>query len=97
MGLLQVRVDDETKNKASTIYEALGLDLSTAVRLFLMRSISEGGIPFDMKIDKETLEGIIALKSMQQKSIQNGNDKMSLDDINSEIKKVRDMGEKDAN
>ena len=46
--LLQLRVDDELKNKASDIYEQLGMDLPTAIRIFLTRSVQERGIPFSM-------------------------------------------------
>ncbi|MDD7224360.1 MAG: type II toxin-antitoxin system RelB/DinJ family antitoxin, partial [Lachnospiraceae bacterium] len=36
--LVQVRIDDELKNQATAVYDALGIDLSTAVRMFLKRS-----------------------------------------------------------
>ena len=32
--VLQVRVDDELKAQAAAIYEDLGIDLSTAIRMF---------------------------------------------------------------
>ena len=51
--LLQVRVDESLKSEASTIYENLGIDLSTAVRMFLKRSVLENGIPFAMKLPKD--------------------------------------------
>ena len=51
MPMLQVRIDEETKEKASLIYDELGIDLSTAVRMFLKKSIMVGGVPFDMKLD----------------------------------------------
>ena len=35
MVVIQVRVGDELKNQASLIYESLGMDISTAVRIFL--------------------------------------------------------------
>ena len=51
--LIQVRVDEELKNQASEIYEALGLDLSSAIRMFLKRSIIENGIPFSTTLPKD--------------------------------------------
>ena len=44
--MLQVRVDEKLKQQASEIYEAMGIDLSTAVRMFLLKSVEAGGIPF---------------------------------------------------
>ena len=90
MGVLQVRVDDELKNQASAVYDALGVDLSTAVRMFLKKSVLVGGVPFDTKIDDVTLRGIMAANSMRSTSERNGNSEMTLDEINEEIKKSRD-------
>lgn len=90
MGVLQVRVDDELKNQASAVYDALGVDLSTAVRMFLKKSVLVGGVPFDTKIDDVTLRGIMAANSMRSTSERNGNSEMTLDEINEEIKNARD-------
>ena len=43
---IQVRVDDELKDAADTLFTSLGLDTSTAVRMFLVTSTETGGIPF---------------------------------------------------
>ena len=43
---IQVRVDDELKNAADSLFTSLGLDTSTAVRMFLVASTESGGIPF---------------------------------------------------
>lgn len=89
MALLQIRIDDELKNQASILYNEIGLDLSTAVRMFLKKSIQEGGIPFDTKIDESTFKALLAVDSMRVISEQNGNSEMSLDEINDEISKAR--------
>lgn len=89
MELIQVRVDSETKAAATALFEALGMDLSTAIRSFLKKSIAEGGMPFDIKLDESTLKAIAAVRSMREISEANGNSKMTLDDINREIKQTR--------
>jgi DNA-damage-inducible protein J len=43
---IQVRVDDELKDSADSLFTSLGLDTSTAVRMFLVASTEAGGIPF---------------------------------------------------
>ncbi|MBR1375527.1 MAG: type II toxin-antitoxin system RelB/DinJ family antitoxin [Cardiobacteriaceae bacterium] len=48
--LLQVRVDADLKQEATEIYEQIGLDLPTAVRMFLSRSVLEEGLPFDANL-----------------------------------------------
>ena len=89
MAILQVRISDELKNQAAAVYNELGIDLSTAVRMFLKKSISEGGFPFSTKIDEETLKAIIAIDNIRTTSEKNGNSSMTLKEINEEIKKVR--------
>ena len=51
--VLQIRVDADLKAKAAVIYEKLGIDLPTAVRIFLKRSIMENGLPFEMTLPTE--------------------------------------------
>ena len=43
---IQVRVDDQLKDSADSLFTSLGLDTSTAVRMFLVASTEAGGIPF---------------------------------------------------
>ena len=49
MATLQVRVDDNLKTAADDLFTSLGLDTSTAVRMFLVASMEAGGIPFAVK------------------------------------------------
>jgi DNA-damage-inducible protein J len=46
---IQVRVDDEMKAAADTLYASMGFDTSTAIRMFLTASLQENGIPFALK------------------------------------------------
>ena len=89
MALLQIRVDEELKNQANAIYNELGIDLSTAVRMFLKKSVLEGGIPFETKVDQLTLNAILSVDKMRTISENNGNSEMSLDELNEEIRKAR--------
>ena len=43
---IQVRVDEHLKDSADMLFSSLGLDTSTAIRMFLVASIEAGGIPF---------------------------------------------------
>ena len=55
--LIQLRVDEKMKKDATEVFDKLGLDLSSAIRIFLARAIQEEGIPFSMmlKDDKEEI------------------------------------------
>ena len=47
--VLQVRVDEDLKNEASELFEKLGLDIPTAIRIFFKRAVTEKGIPFELR------------------------------------------------
>ena len=47
--LVQLKVDSEIKEDVSRIYENLGLDLPTAIRIFFKKSIAVGGLPFELR------------------------------------------------
>lgn len=49
MATLQIRVDDDLKKEADTLFASLGLDTSTAVRIFLNAAIEHAGIPFSVR------------------------------------------------
>ena len=54
MAMVQFRVDDDLKKQATEVYENLGIDLSSALRMFLKRSVMVNGIPFSMILDEKT-------------------------------------------
>ena len=49
MATLQIRVDDSLKSQADSLFSSLGLDTSTAVRIFLNAAIEHDGIPFSVE------------------------------------------------
>lgn len=90
--LIQLRVDEKLKVEASDIFEKLGLDLSTAIRIFLTRSVEEKGIPFAMKLDNERYKAEAAVKAMREMSKtaeEYGIADMTLEEINAEINAAR--------
>lgn len=48
---LNIRTDKKVKAQAEKIFEALGLNMSTAVNIFLRQAIRENGIPFEVKLN----------------------------------------------
>ena len=49
MATIQIRVDDNTKTATDALFASLGLDTSTAVRMFLAAALSHRGIPFAVR------------------------------------------------
>ena len=49
MAVLQIRIPNELKKEADELFQSLGLDTTTAVRMFLRQSLAFGGIPFTIR------------------------------------------------
>ncbi len=58
----QIRIDEEVKKQATELFAKLGLDISSAVNIFLRQSILQGGLPFEVKVPQYRPEVIEAMK-----------------------------------
>ena len=48
----QIRIDSDVKKQATTLFGNLGLDMSSAVNLFLHQCVLRGGLPFSVELPK---------------------------------------------
>lgn len=102
--LIQVRVDKELRDRVSDVYEAVGLDLPTAIRMFFKRSLLVGGLPFDGRIttndylinphrqaaDESTRQrALAAFETMREQASATIDHEPTLDEINGLIDEVR--------
>ena len=46
----QIRIDADTKQQAAVLFGQLGIDMSTAVNLFLHQCVMRGGLPFAVEV-----------------------------------------------
>ncbi len=46
----QIRIDSDVKAQASALFSSLGLDMSSAVNMFLHQCILRGGLPFAVEM-----------------------------------------------
>lgn len=56
------RIDTELRLQSEALFGALGMNLGTAINVFLRKAVRVGGFPFDVNIDspnKETIEAMI--------------------------------------
>ncbi len=57
----QVRIDSDIKKEATVLFDSLGLDMSSAVNLFLHQCVLRGGLPFNIELpeySQKTLEAM---------------------------------------
>ena len=45
---INYNVESNVKKETTELFNSLGLNMSTAINLFLRKSIHEGGIPFEL-------------------------------------------------
>ena len=55
-----IKMDSNIKKQSESLYNALGLNLTTAINVFLRKSIQAGGFPFDVRFtcNDETLQAV---------------------------------------
>ena len=51
--IINVNVPTNVKNESNEIFVKLGLNMTTAINIFLKKVIKEKGIPFDLKLEAE--------------------------------------------
>lgn len=62
---ITVRVEDNTKADATRIFKELGLDMSTAVNMFLKQVIITNGLPFMISANKPNSVTLQAIKEAE--------------------------------
>ena len=56
-----VRMDSDIKRQCEALYNELGMNLTTAINVFLRQPLRVGGFPFDVKLDQPNKETIAAM------------------------------------
>ena len=88
--LNQFRSDKTLREDCVAIYEAMGLDLNTAFRMFMERTRMVRGLPFPAVLPENRMtkaEARAAIEAMRLEAADKP--EMSLDEINAEIRAAR--------
>ena len=74
---LNIRTEKEIKANAEKIFEALGLNMSSAINIFLRRVIQENGLPFELKLNAPLMpdESVISDAATNEKETEKETDK----------------------
>ena len=92
MAVLQIRLDESLKNDVSALFDRLGMDIPTAVRIFFKRALVENGLPFEVKSTPRTANGealLAALRLANEQARAAGSIGMSEEEIEAEISAAR--------
>lgn len=63
---INVQVDKEDKEIATNILKSLGLNMSTAINMFIKQIINTDGLPFEVKNPRPSKELLEALKEVEE-------------------------------
>lgn len=88
--LIQFRADKQLKQEVTEIYEAMGMDLPTALRMFMTRTRQVRGLPFEARLPDNAItrsEALNAFSALRQQAVDVP--EMTLDEINGEIADAR--------
>ncbi len=63
---ITVRVDEKVKKEACIVFKNVGLDMSTAINVYLKQVIRSNGIPFPISADTPNKVTLQAIKSAEK-------------------------------
>ena len=86
---MNIRMDGEIKKQAQELFAEFGLDMTTAINMFLRQAIREHGIPFDLKISRPNDDTLAAIKEVE---LMKGNPSIGkkYDDVDTMMKELLD-------
>lgn len=62
---INIRIDPDVKAEAQALFARLGMDMSTAVNIFIRQAIDFGGIPFVISLRKYNAETEAAMQEAE--------------------------------
>ena len=62
----QVRIDEELKKQSMELFAQLGIDMSSAMNMFLKQCVMRGGLPFAVEVPQYKAEVIEAMEEARR-------------------------------
>lgn len=62
----QIRIEENVKKQATELFNQLGIDMSSAINMFLRQTIMRGGLPFSVELPKYKQEVIDAMDEAEK-------------------------------
>jgi DNA-damage-inducible protein J len=61
---LSIRMDRELKEQAENLFSELGMNMTTALNIFVRQSVRQGKIPFEISLNRPNAETVAALREI---------------------------------
>lgn len=65
----QIRIDSNIKKQANELFASLGMDMSSAINIFLHQCVIRGGLPFSVELptyNPETLDAMAEARKISR-------------------------------
>ena len=82
-----VRMDVDLKKQCENLYGELGINLTTAINVFLRQSLRVGRFPFDVRLEQPNKETILAI--LESKKIANDPNIKRYSDVEEALKELK--------
>ena len=92
---LSIRIDRGLKDEADQVFNEMGMNLTTAITIFVRQAVRQKKIPFEITLDSSNEKNISLLDAMAaseriwENAVHTNTDGMSMEDIDAEIKAAR--------
>jgi len=93
---INIRMDRELKEQAEVVLSELGMNMTTAFNIFLRQAVRQRKIPFEISLNQPNTTDINArnelwetFRAVQEDSIKNGTDRITMEEIDAEIAEYR--------
>ncbi|MDR1827918.1 MAG: type II toxin-antitoxin system RelB/DinJ family antitoxin [Methylobacteriaceae bacterium] len=62
---LSIRMDKRLKEQADALFAELGMNMTTALTVFVRQSVRQGKIPFEITLSKPNAETLAAIREIE--------------------------------
>ncbi|MCL1873331.1 MAG: type II toxin-antitoxin system RelB/DinJ family antitoxin [Clostridiales bacterium] len=62
---LSIRMERNLKEQAETLFSELGMNMTTALNIFVRQSVRQGKIPFEISLNRPNAETVDALREIR--------------------------------
>ena len=63
---ISIRMDSDLKAQADTLFNELGMNISTAFNIFIRQSLRDGKIPFEISLNQPNTETLAAMREAER-------------------------------
>lgn len=86
---INIRIDEGLKKEADLLFSELGLNMTTAVNIFVRQSVRQGGIPFEITTNVDPFYSPANLKRVKE-SIQQMEQGMVVRKSSADLERMQD-------